>query len=295
MEKTKTFLTNKLRFGKDNLRMRFIEETHQYIWETGKEFLPVSTLYKTYVNDFAKEEIALRMAKSALDKTGKYYKASDVIKVQKQIIDEWERYGKERAGIGTEIHKALENFLKGNDYDSKYQSLTNQLSKIIRPYAKVYPEMMIFHLLAEVCGTADLPMLRTSRKNADGKLMLDIYDYKTNLDLKYISYNQNKETWRNDFMKPPFQFMEDTDFNRYVLQLNIYAYMAEQQFDVKVGLLSLLHIRHNEKSNIFKMELKPIPYMPWIGEMIITNRIKSIESNSKKQTQINYFEDDFNF
>lgn len=286
------YLDKKLRYGKDNIRMRFIEKTHQYIWETGEEFLPVSSLYKSYPNEFAKEEIALRMATGMLKKTGKYFKASDVVKVQKQIIEDWEIYATERSDRGTKIHKALEEYILGNEAPEEYESLYKEIDWIMKPYTKFYPESMIFHLQSKVCGTADLTALRSDRANRQGVRILDIFDHKTNLEMEFQSINRKKNYFYNQFFLPPFDFMEDTSFNRYVLQQNMYGYMAEQQFDVKIGSLALLHISEHEDFT-YSIDVKPIPYMPWIGEVMINKRIEQLEQVNN-QTK-NYFDDDFNF
>src|SRR5690606_17326411 len=115
----------------------------------------------------------------------------------------------------------------------------------------VFPEQVVYHKQYQIGGTSDRMVIRSTRTKY---CIADFYDTKTNIDTekrKGIRYTSKK------FMKAPFDFLEECEYTRDCLQLSMYAYLAEDSFNVKPGRLAIEHV----KGPYVDAEYIPVPYM----------------------------------
>ena len=98
----------------------------------------------------------------------------------------------------------------------------------------VSKELRMYHKKYQYAGTADLILYNTLTGN------IIIADFKTNEDL-YKSFNN---------LVSPFEFLPDTAFNKYQLQLNYYQLMLEQT-GLEVESRVIIWLKENEYKEIY--------------------------------------------
>jgi hypothetical protein len=116
-----------------------------------------------------------------------------------------------------------------------------------------------------IAGTIDTGGFRKTKTR-----ILDIEDNKTNLEkgitFDSISRKEGKIKHENRFFLEPVSHLELCNYNRYVLQLSIYAYLFEQFFSCQIGRLAIRWLSCSpatEENGIVFLSSSyiPVPYM----------------------------------
>jgi hypothetical protein len=161
-----------------------------------------------------------------------------------QVAEEWDSKGRQSREVGTFMHQQIENYLlnKSIDYEYHYTydgnyvhedtvvdiSLELSLFKEFRDRVPINPfrtEWRIFDKSLKLAGTIDL-----ISKNEDGSY--NIYDWKRSSRL----YNDNR--FQHGLGK--LAHLEDTPRNHYYLQQNLYRYILEHQYGLKIKEMKLV-------------------------------------------------------
>jgi len=183
----------------------FNEEQHSYTNAEGENYISVTTLLSKYKNKFDTEKHATRVAQ----REG----------VTKEfVLQLWEDITKTATDKGTEIHKALE------DYITKVETTCNKHSDIcksyddvvynnIDEYKEVLSEKLLYNDEYKVAGTADLIY--------EHDKYFTIGDFKTNKKFNFSSKY-------NEYFNEPLSHLNYCEFNSYALQLSLYAFMYEK-------------------------------------------------------------------
>jgi len=224
-------------------KVRFYEGKHTY--RLGKKQLTSGTTFlKPFLQPFNAQEIARKLASFWINKQKKHG--------VRWFLKEW----KEAAEHGTRLHYLMEQYIL--EQDNKPNELHNidELCKEVRDYNKFeqgikwldsyleaikplepsfYPEDIVYNEEFGIAGQIDL--LVTYFK--DGKEYFDIVDFKTNKEIKQKGYKGQKAA-------PPINELEDCNYNKYMLQLSLYAYMYEKQTGATCGKLVLLHLKEDD-------------------------------------------------
>lgn len=179
--------------------LKFYESNHTYRLDSN--ILPsVSKLVSNHAYPFDKEKWLKICARKE--------------QITEQELDyKWKTYNKERCDLGTNTHKFMEEYDGYQVPNSPYEEAGIKYIKSLEgEYIVSFRELRAFSRKYMYAGTMDLPLenIRT------GNYIID--DYKTNKDL-FKSY---------DFLKPPFQYLENSPFNKYQLQLSYYQIMLEE-------------------------------------------------------------------
>ena len=97
----------------------------------------------------------------------------------------------------------------------------------------IYPEHLVFLRSASVCGQADRIEVVGNR--------LDVYDYKTNKEIKMRGYKFYDGTRK--MMLGPLRHLEDCEFNHYALQLSIYMFIIlKHNYNFDPGVIQIHHV-----------------------------------------------------
>lgn len=190
----------------------FEEERHIYYIEDDPKFKFVSgtTFLHKFVNPFDRENIS------------KKYAAKNNLN-QADVLKQWDDKARTSRENGTEVHAALENLFlgksvvipKSDDKVSKMKRIGIQLfNKLQSDYILLESEKIVADLNYKIAGMIDLLAAKQ-----DGTIC--IMDYKTNEKITY------ENIWQT--LKPPVSHLQDTSFNQYSLQLNIYQYIMTNQ------------------------------------------------------------------
>lgn len=136
-------------------------------------------------------------------------------------------------------------------------SVTDKIIDLFELPDGVYTELMIWLDKYLICGKSDKVIIEST---TNGIRYIDIEDYKTNKELK-INYNFiNQRTGDeviNEYMEAPVSHLVNCNWNHYILQLSLYAYMLECR-GFTVRNLTLLHTTNYSKEDLKKYS---IPYM----------------------------------
>jgi hypothetical protein len=146
---------------------------------------------------------------------------------KKDIEEVWEENRDIESGLGTQMHKNFEKYLKGESHEENAELFALQRFIKENPWFEwQVSELSIFddeHLIA---GSIDV----IARHKFNDYFM--IIDFKRSKEIKYKSF---------EFAKEPISHIQDTNYWHYALQLNLYKYFLEKN-GIKIGKLALLHI-----------------------------------------------------
>lgn len=179
-----------------------------------------------------------------------------------EIREEWDCKGASAREVGTFMHRQIENYYLENHvesnldfhYEGKYlnenktisikkelyffQNFVNDLG--LKPFRT---EWRIFDTSLKIAGTIDF-----ITKNVDGTF--EIYDWKRS---EKIFKN---ESWGNAIGS--LKHLPDTALSHYSLQQNIYKYILEKNYGIKVSGMHLVVI-HPDNNNYKIKDIEPMP------------------------------------
>lgn len=200
----------------------FKEDTHQYFNKlTNEEYQSVSHVIDEYKDHFDADKMSKLVAK----KKGMS---------QEEVLKEWDQIRDFACDRGTNLHEALENFIKFGEVDKNYkkviESYINCVSKIINEneLKQIYSEILFYNHDTKIAGTSDICWVHNDETFTIG-------DFKTNKKFRYFSEYKN-------WMKYPISHLMECEFNKYTIQLSLYAYMCEVLTNKKCRGLIILYL-----------------------------------------------------
>lgn len=202
-------------------------------------------------------------------------------KGDKTLQAEWKRYGTERADIGTAIHNSLELYSNEMKILPENEHLRPAIVAITSEYNYAYKsfnEQCLYHTPSLVAGTCDKLILTSAHPNAP----LDLDDFKTNLgglpqvDLKKDGSRNHK------YMLHCCSHLIESKYNKYSLQLSIYAYFLEQKTGRRIGRLRIMYIDPTNPMNYYPI---PVNYQRGlVQEMLIHKQVEDAKPKVIKVT-----------
>jgi hypothetical protein len=229
-DKGKNIGFNKTNSHKRDKRIKFYSEEHIYTIDG----VPVPSA-STIISKFFPEFDAVGKA-SNLSTRNPLYGLS-----VSEIVKTWKNRGIEAANKGTFLHEQIENYYLQQPYeetDEFYQFLNfvNE-HKDIKPYRS---EWRIFDETHNIAGTIDLLV-----KNDDGSY--DIYDWKRSKKVvnPYNGQVIKEDSWGNTGIGI-LEHIDDTSYNRYVLQQNLYRHILEEKYGIEINNMYLIVMHTDE-------------------------------------------------
>ena len=211
----------KFRYNKRNSHRRdyyisFDEANHKYTVD-GKILQSVTNIVE---NCFPKFDAQLHAMTTAA-KMGM---------TEEEVIAMWERKGKESRELGTAMHQKIESYYQGKDSkeDDAFRLFKMFADKVkLEPYRT---EWAVYDTDYNIAGTIDFVDYQ------DGKYT--IYDWKRSdkiiangMPVKVSKY-QEKGLY-------PLEHLENSAYYHYALQLSLYKFILEKNYDIKVSDLRL--------------------------------------------------------
>ena len=198
-------------------KLRFEESKHLYSIIKDKKFyyLPsVSSKVEAHAYKFNTEKMLPLSAR----------KEGVEVEVLRQ---RWVDVNRIACELGTKTHDFLEHYT-GIQLPSTPQEVAGikYIKDLYPKYRISFRELRAYSNEFMYAGTMDLPL------EVVGQGTFEIADYKTNGDL-FKAY---------DYLKPPFQSMEASPFNKYQIQLSYYQIMLEE-IGLKIVDRKLVHLR----------------------------------------------------
>jgi hypothetical protein len=229
----------------------FDEKEHKYSMGLFK-FMSVTTFISTILfNPFDEDKISTLIVQKEKKEGDKYYGMNEI-----QIKNLWQ----EIRDLGTEFHKIIENYYNNspNPNLSKFEkqfSLFNQFEKDVVSKKKLIPyraEWRIFNRELKLAGTID--MVYKTPWNT-----FIIYDWKTSEKIK--EYNE----YESGIVHGVTDTTPDCNFAHYSIQLMLYKYILEKDYNIKVEKMFLLKL-HSSQSTYIREEV--INYPSFINKIV---------------------------
>lgn len=229
---------------RDN-NITFDEGPHIYTINGDSSFTSVTTWVHKHFEKFDSDKIIRNMMRSKNWTNSKYFG-----KTANQIKNEWEKNKNEAANAGTKMHYDIECFY--NDcYDdtntsiefSYFKNFQKDIGSTMKPYRT---EWMVYHEDYKLAGSIDMVF-----ENPDGTLQ--IYDWKRCKEIKKIN------AWDKYSTTPEIDFIPDTNYWHYSLQLNTYKKILEEKYGKKVTNMYLVCLHpENKNNNYLRFEVKSL-------------------------------------
>lgn len=149
---------------------------------------------------------------------------------EEEVIAMWERKGKESRELGTAMHQKIESYYQGKQ---PYEDDAFRLFKVFADKVKLEPyrtEWAIYDTDYNIAGTIDFVDYQNGQ--------FTIYDWKRSdkiiangMPVKVSKY-QEKGLY-------PLEHLENCAYYHYALQLSLYKFILEKNYDIKVSDLRL--------------------------------------------------------
>ncbi len=220
---------------------KLVFEPMEHLYKYGNQLLtPVSNIVAMFFNEF--------------DSLGMSARKSSNLREQIELIETWECSGSMAREVGTQLHLAIENYFNNRQMPDNYhfkfsgryvkKDETISIKKEIGHFKKFvsdHPSLVPFRTEWRICdlqygiaGSIDF----ISRNGGN----FDIYDWKRSKKASPDAPSYNKHG-RNGLSHLP-----DTSFCHYALQQNLYRYILEHNYGIKVGKMHIV-VLHPDFAN----------------------------------------------
>ena len=180
-----------------------------------------------------------------------------------EVIDMWERQGKESRELGTTMHQKIESYYQGQDSG---EDDAFRLFKVFAEKVKLEPyrtEWAVYDTDYNIAGTIDFVDCQNG--------IFTIYDWKRSdkiiangMPVKVSKY-QEKGLY-------PLEHLENCAYYHYALQLSLYKFILERNYDMKISKLRL-GIFHPSYDKPYMLEM---PYLENEVKMLMDLRSEVI-------------------
>ena len=212
----------------------FEPEEHIYIYKGIRRMLPVSSLIAYFFDEFQ----ALPQAENQFK-----YKGIPV----EESLDKWSRAGRLASEVGTFVHLQTENYFQRGffetectlEFGSQTETISVEQEKLhflrfirdyqIEPYRQEWP---VYDEELNIAGTIDLIC-----QEDDGEFT--IYDWKRSSKVVNAQGQPIVEGFRGKMSYNGIS-LPDTSYYHYCIQQNLYRYMLESHYGIKVKAMNLV-------------------------------------------------------
>lgn len=235
--------TKKFNFDKWESSIAFDEESHKYLHpkdETGNaEYISVTTLIERFFPFDLKRYIER--------------KAEEENRPEEDVLDEYLLMRDEAAEKGTFLHNQIENYFKETEFDSDSKEFALFLDfynkEIKERNLEFYDtEKMVFSNKYNVAGTIDCLF---KKDNKEEYVMLD---WKRS---KKLIIDGHPRIFGYGYALSELSSLDNSSFNRYCLQQNIYKHIAETEYGMKISSMKLV-VLHENYSEYFIVDVPPM-------------------------------------
>jgi ATP-dependent exoDNAse (exonuclease V) beta subunit len=225
--------------------LKYFDEPHKYFNTKGQEYISATTFIKKFKKEFETQVMA------------EAYAAKRGLKVE-EVLADWDLKRDVSTVKGTAVHNMAENWWnnKAFPYDPSVAIKNFGLDIIKEKYDKcellfkkfwadasenlvpVKMELVVGDDEYMIAGMVDC--LFWNKKSR----MLEIWDYKTNKEIKTSNNFGNK-------MLHPISHLDECEMNTYSLQLGLYKHIIMKNTNLKIGNRYLIWI--NEANDNYKV------------------------------------------
>ncbi len=231
--------------------IEFDEALHQYSVEGHGEMRPVSSIVAKFFREFDAQYWSMRKCNG------------DAVEAAR-LREEWDSKGCIASQVGTYLHKQIEDFLNGKRdidtmcdvcYNGCYKQVCTQVDitrewtffkafHSVVGYTPFRTEWRVYDTDARMAGTIDLVCACS-----DGTY--EIYDWKRSNKVNPDETNR----WSSGING--LEHLTDTSYSHYCLQQNLYRYMLERNYGIRISRMNLV-VLHPDYSSY---RIVPVPRM----------------------------------
>ncbi|MFH1152653.1 MAG: PD-(D/E)XK nuclease family protein [Pseudomonadota bacterium] len=235
----------------------FLEGPHTYTDNYGKRYLSGTSLHGPYFEEFDSASQAVKSSKG----TNRLYAGRD----PREILAEWEAERLRGSSEGDNVHQYGEAVAAGWDVQDRPSPISDRSKALF-----VQVDRAIGYLTGRSCRlvfvAAEMIIFSPELLLAG---MVDLIMYHPWGTLWVLDWKQNKKIttcnqWRTG--SRPLSHLEDTDINKYTLQLSTYQYLIERERyfpHVKEIKRALIHLSETN------YKILPLPYFkPEVESML---------------------------
>lgn len=210
-------------------KLRFIDDTHSYsVKEGDKEFTleSVTTWISRFSNKF--DDAISEIKAKVINEKSPLGKRKDSIYYKRR----WDHMRISSEHTGSRIHEFAEYgypHFEDHPYCDKEKAIISFYENLHPKYVLIDSEVRMYSIDYKLAGTIDCLALNLET----GKLV--IFDWKTN----NVPFNRR---FKNKILKEPFDYLWDTAFNKYCLQLSLYKTILEKELGCEVEDLWIIHL-----------------------------------------------------
>lgn len=193
--------------------LTFDSQKHLYYWKGNRVPYSVTGLVNKHAHKFDPDKIVYG-DKSLIELSArKASRESGQTVTTHELRHKWQTINTTACDLGTKVHNFLERFT-GLETPTCPQEVAgvSYIKDLYGKYEISFRELRAYSRKYNFAGTMDIPL------KVIGKDEYIIDDYKTNGDL-FKAY---------DNLKPPFEYLESSPYNKYQLQLSYYQIMLEE-------------------------------------------------------------------
>ena len=208
--------------------LKFNAQNHTYKYGE-KNLSSVSSVISRFVEPFDANTIAARVALQRGT-------------TKEIVLKEWADKRDKACARGHSAHSFGENYTKGcipkNGCEKAIMKFWDELPNYVEPFLV---ELQMYSAVLGIAGTADLILYN----NKTGCFI--IADYKTNADLF--------KNFKRKTLLAPFNFLFDSPYNKYQLQLSLYQILFESMgVQFKVESRKLIWLKDNGQYSMYTTE-----------------------------------------
>ena len=258
--------------------IKYYDKTHSY-YTDGVKLTSVTTLIKSYQVPFDEDYwlvykvlqskgLAVKSHASRGVTNGhihvegnaiSYVKAKKLYNIDvKTLKKEWKQISKTATDKGKRIHNYLENAWK-NKYFSDHIKVCDRFIDEHSYLVPVALEFIVADVPNGVAGQFDMLAFNTSNGT------FELYDYKTDKEIETSNRFQK--------FKAPLEHLDDCNFNKYIIQLNLYKWCLEKYTPVSISAMYIVHFKEDQ----YRKYRIPVE----------TNTIKNLLSYDSRRRTIN--------
>lgn len=205
--------------------LEFEPLSHTYTVCGDGGYTSVTTWIHSMFPRFDSERVARR-------KLGSRAKECDV----KALVDKWAQNGRESSSLGTDMHEAIELFYTKDQCLPETREIAMFKAFVddhehLKPYRS---EWAVWDDEAKLAGTIDMVYQLDNGHVA-------IYDWKRCRMIRKVGYGGRTA------LHPAIDYVPDSNFWHYSLQLNVYRYMLESHYGLKVDHCALVQLHPEQK------------------------------------------------
>ena len=204
--------------------IKFYEEGHIYDVKGDKSYTSVTTFVHRLFPFFNEDKIIDKMMNSSNWTKSKYYNMT-----KKEIKQQWKENRIQSASLGTSLHQYIEDTYNQKELSEKQIKTSNDnveydyFRNFLKDHEDFIPyrtEWTIYDEYYKISGSVDMTFI-------DENGLISIYDWKR-------CKNIEQDNQYRKFAKFPNSDLDDNNYTHYCLQLNIYKFVLERNYNVKI-------------------------------------------------------------